>query len=247
MKHMIFISALSFLGLSIGSANSAEFSIEDGKDSSLCKTVLENVVQKDKEGDRYYKLKQVIPSDNEINWNRSYYYLKSREESTYKSKQKIKMSKVDIDNDGNLETLVLDSYMLRNQLGDLLYVIDKEAEYSEILSKGTVLNDDRWKYKGLKSAPDWPYGDLGMYISQIHIFNVKGKNMIALKDLYFGSNKTERSFSGRTLILAEYSRKEILFRSEKISTMELNVICRISSKVENSNKTLNQTPKNGAG
>lgn len=40
MKYIVFISILLFLGLGISSANSAEFSIEDGKDSSLCKYIL---------------------------------------------------------------------------------------------------------------------------------------------------------------------------------------------------------------
>ncbi|MFL0805246.1 MAG: hypothetical protein K6L81_16150 [Agarilytica sp.] len=247
MKYVILSPIVLSLGLSMGSAHGAEFSLEEGKDNSLCKTVLENVIKKDEEGNRYYKLKQVIPSDTEIKWNRSFYYLKNTAETTYKPKQKIKISRVDIDNDGNLETLVLDSYMLRSQLGELLYIMEKGSEYSDILSKGTILNEDRWSYKGLKSAPDWPYGDLGIYIPQIHIFSIKGKNLIAVKDLYFGSNRTERAFSGRTLILAEYSGGEIPFREKKNSTIELNVFCRISSKEEISNKMLNQTPKNGAG
>ena len=173
MKYVNLSPIVLSLVLSIGSAHGAEFSLEEGSDNSLCKTVLENVIQKDEEGNRYYKLEQVIPTDIEIKWNRSYYHLKNTADSTYKPKQKISTSRVDIDNDGNLETLVLDSYMLRSQLGDLLYIMEKGVEYSDILSKGIVLNDARWDYKGLKSAPDWPYGDLGIYSPQIHVFNIK--------------------------------------------------------------------------
>lgn len=207
-----------FLPLAYG----VDFNLEIGKETSVCKTVLENVRSKERDGKAYYDLKALIPTEEIYDWKESKYYLKMSANSKHESKQKILLASIDIDNDGDIEKLVIDSYFLRGRQGDILYVFE-ELDFNEFWSQDYVLNNTRWSYNGLKSKPNWPYSDFMIFMPQIYIFKYGGKNMIAVKDLYFGTEK------GRAIILSEYSGGYIEYRKGKDSTIKLDVLCQIVS------------------
>ncbi len=203
-------------------AHGVDFNLEIGKENSVCNTVLENVRNKERDGKAYYDLKALIPTEEIYEWEESKYYLKMNVDSKRESKQKILLASIDIDNDGDIEKLVMDSYFLRSRQGDILYVFE-ESEFNEFWSQDSVLNNTRWGYNGLKSKPNWPYSDLKIFMPQIHIFKYGGKNMIAVKDIYFGREKD------RAIILSEYSGGFIEYRKGKDSTIKLDVLCQIVS------------------
>lgn len=216
--YIFIISNILFLPLAYG----VDFNLEIGKGNSVCNTVLENVKNKEHDGSAYYDLKVLIPTEEIYEWEESKYYLKMSVDSKHESMQEILLASVDIDNDGDIEKLVMDSYFLRSRQGDILYIFE-ELEFNEFWSKDYVLNNTRWGYNGLKSKPNWPYSDFKIFMPQIHIFKYGGKNMIAVKDIYFGSKKE------RAIILSEYSGNYIEYRKGKDSTIKLDVLCQIVS------------------
>lgn len=129
-----------------------------------------------------------------------------------------RVADIDIDNDGNEESVLIESTSLRWQNMEFLFVFPKGKAPS---SQSTVVaSDELSKWKGIYSFIPWPYFDKDLFGIEIYPFVFDSVTYIVLMDVHFARGMQ------RPLLVVKYRGRELVHEGDRL-TDDFETVCRI--------------------
>lgn len=219
--HFASFIALIVLIASIDFAHARDFHLVKGKQEKVCQHVLQrlNAAEAHKEELLFY-LPKLFPKPE---LQEGYYYFKNENEKG-KAKRPVGFAELDIDNDGNDETLVFPSgsVSLRGQDGEQLFVF-KKGEVDFLKNSPEFTYEQYINIKGIRSFIPWPYANHNLFLVRIGFITFDKVNYIAIWDVWFPD-----SVMARALIIANYINSPLQkIDKNQWTTDKLDVVCKI--------------------
>ena len=137
-------------------------------------------------------------------------------------------TRYDIDNDGQDDILLYQSYTLRSSDNTALFIFDSRS--IDFKTNPRLTLNDLNKQPRIASDVTWPYSHLGLYSLMTAPLAYQGTNYVLLMDELFG----RRAHPDRTFVAAKYTGVEVH------GTDKLDILCSIQPYLEPSDV---RTPK----
>lgn len=209
--------ALTVLVASIEFAHAREFRLAKGEQEKVCQHVLQrlNAAEANNEELLFY-LPKLFPKPE---LREGYYYFKNEKG---KAKRPVGFAELDIDNDGNDESLVFESSSYKMYDHDILLVFKKgEINFSGREPEFTY--EQYINLNGVRSSLSHPYAKESLFGIKLGFLRYEKINYLAIWDVRFPD-----SSMARALIIANYINSP-LQKSNKNewTTDKLDVVCKI--------------------
>jgi len=189
----------------------ADISIKEGAHQKVCKFVLKSVKTSLKVG-RFVNFEFLPP----LEWEDVSYTFKNTAGELHEINGRV--ANIDINNDGNEETIMIEESSFKSNNVEFLFVFPKGKAPSS-LSTVITLNE-RSKWDGIYSFIPWPYAEKNLAGILIYPFIYEGVTYIALKDVYFAYGMK------RPLLVVKY-RGRRLVHDGKMPTDDFETVCTI--------------------
>lgn len=190
----------------------SEFRLSEGTEKQVCRHVV----------DALKKSKDLIPAGPEAfigrwNWMKGSFYWTS---PSVDGNQPALFAYYDVDNDGEQETVLRQSWMLGSHENIALFIFRKKDK--DFTTHPRLTADELRNAPQIASGTDWPYSKYGLYYLLTAPLVHEGVSYLVIMDELFG----RKGHPDRNLIVAKYAGVPI---SSTNRTDKLTVVCKIES------------------